>query len=264
MQIQVTDTGAGALLGLGRARLWLGQGQVATADRWAQTCRWWDEGTKLGYLQRLTLVRLRLAQHRRDPKGPFLSEAAELSNQLLIRAEVSGWFGHLIEILRLQALVYQAQGDFTSALTTLERVLILAEPEGYLRSFVDEGEPMAELLSRWKTALLSRREGNRLKGYVDKLLSLLEKEEDKAQEAEPPLLARPSTLKAQPLVDPLSLREQELLRLVAAGHTNQEIAQELFLAVGTVKKHLNNIFGKLGVGNRTQAIARARELGIVD
>jgi LuxR family maltose regulon positive regulatory protein len=170
----------------------------------------------------------------------------------------------MIEILRLQALAYQAQGDFTSALTILERVLILAEPEGYVRSFVDEGGPMAELLTRWETAPPTSSGDNRLKGYVHKLLSLLEKGEDKVRKDEPPLLVRPSTLKAQPLVDPLSLREQELLRLVAAGHTNQEIAQALFLAVGTVKKHLNNIFGKLGVGNRTQAIARARELGIVD
>jgi LuxR family maltose regulon positive regulatory protein len=264
MQMQGTGTGARAFLALGKVRLWLRQGQVAAANRWAETCQWSDEETKPGYLQRLTLVRLQLARSRYDPKGPFLAEASELLGQLLARAEASGWFGHLIEILILQALVYQAQGDFGRALTALERVLTLAEPEGYVRSFVNEGEPMAELLTRWKTVLLSTRGSDRLKDYVRKLLSVLEEEEDKAPEAAPLPLVRPSTLKAQPLVDPLSLREQELLRLVAAGYTNQEIAQELFLAVGTVKKHLNNIFGKLRVGNRTQAIARARELGIVD
>jgi LuxR family maltose regulon positive regulatory protein len=270
MQIQISDTGAGALLALGKARLWIEREQLAPANHWAQTCRWWDKGTKVGYLQQLTLVRLRLAQSRLEPKGPFLVEASELLDPLLARAEASGWFGHLLEILILQALVYQTQGDFTGALASLERALTLAEPGGYVRSFVDEGEPLRLLMLEFRVQL--EKQASPLHSYLDSLLAAFPDSESPIPDLglKPITIQNPKTYnpaksdKIRNLIDPLSLREQELLRLVAAGHTNQEIAQQLFLAVGTVKKHLNNIFGKLGVSNRTQAIARAREFGIVD
>jgi LuxR family maltose regulon positive regulatory protein len=139
----------------------------------------------------------------------------------------------------------------------LERALSLAEPEGYVRTFVDEGMPMAALLRKAAA-------GGLYPDYVDKLLAALEseiKDERKTPSSSPsPVIPGPGS---SPLVEPLSGREIEVLRLIAAGLSNREIADELFLAIGTVKKHINNIFGKLNVRKRTQAVARARELGML-
>ena len=150
-------------------------------------------------------------------------------------------------------------GDSEGALLALTKCLTLAEPEGYVRVFLDEGVPMAELLR------LGKRRGTwsegRLGAYAEKLLALLEQEmKSQRPPAEQPLSvpAGPS-----PLVEPLSERELEVLRLVADGLSNGEIAAPLFLAVGTVKAHVHNIYGKLGVQSRTQAIARARELSLL-
>jgi len=120
----------------------------------------------------------------------------------------------------------------------------LAEPEGYVRVFVDEGEPMARLLHRAAVRVPAS-------DYIQQLLQALGDPAD----AEP----LPSTS----LVEPLSERERQVLQLIADGATNQEIATELVLSLNTVKKHASNIFGKLGASNRAQAIARARELGLL-
>jgi LuxR family maltose regulon positive regulatory protein len=258
-QMQVTATRAGALLALGKARLWLEQGQLAAASHWAQRGQWRIEETGLSYVQRLTLARLRLAQNQREPQEQYLAEASQILNQLLATAEANGWVSYVIEIMVLQALVCQAQSDPTGALASLERALTLAEPEGYVRLFVDEGAPLA--------ALLRQAQARGIKpGYVDKLL--LAFRDSASEELDPGIEARQaSPLPPRPatpsLLEPLTERELELLRLVAAGRSNQEVAQELFLAVGTVKKHLNNIFGKLNVSSRTQAIVRARELELL-
>jgi LuxR family maltose regulon positive regulatory protein len=263
-QMQVADAGAGAILAVGKVRLWIRQGELAAATRWAQTCRWRPEETSLGYRQRLTLVRLRLAQGQHDPDGQFLAEASQLLDQLLMLASASDWLDHIIEILVLRALVCQVQSHSTDALTSLERALTLAEPEGYIRLFIDESAPMAALLRQAQSQGIKP-------GYVDKLLLAFKGDGQgdsipkrgglgtEVRQASP-LLSHPSTYS---LPEPLTERELELLRLVAAGRSNQEIAQELFLAVGTVKKHLNNIFGKLNVGSRTQAIVRAREIELL-
>jgi LuxR family maltose regulon positive regulatory protein len=154
----------------------------------------------------------------------------------------------VIEILTLQALAYQAQGEWDQAIITLERALMLAEPEGYMRLFLDEGAPMAKLLQRMKA------EGGRMKGYINKILMAWEKSEKKFH---------PLSLIPHPLIEPLSERELELLRLIAAGMSNSEMAETLVVTVGTIKWHLNNIYGKLDVRSRTQAVARARELGLL-
>jgi LuxR family transcriptional regulator, maltose regulon positive regulatory protein len=127
----------------------------------------------------------------------------------------------------------------------LKRGLILAEPEGYVRIFVDEGQVMTELLTG-----LSEAEG--LKEYIRKLLSVFGKQSDA-------YFLPPS----QPLIDPLSDREVEVLSLVAQGLSNDEISKRLFLSVSTVKGHNLRIFGKLQVKSRTEAVARARELGLL-
>jgi LuxR family maltose regulon positive regulatory protein len=179
------------------------------------------------------LTRVLIAQGRSD-------EASRLLARLLEMTEAAGAVSYVIETLVLQALALQAQGKNDLALTVLERALSFAEPEGYVRTFIDEGAPMAALL---RTAV-SR--GIAL-DYVSKLLAAFRE------------VAFPSAS----LIEALSERELEVLRLLAAGLSNREIGAELFLAVGTVKKHTSNIYGKLNVSKRTQAVARARELGLV-
>ena len=158
----------------------------------------------------------------------------------------------MIEVLMLQAVALKAQGRQAEALAALERALALAEPEGYARVFIDQGEAMAALLSQVDI----------LPAYVGRLLAALENETTAEQRTtEEPALS--PGLDQSSLVEPLSERELELLRLIAAGMTNRAIAESLMVSVNTVKTHARSIYGKLGVRNRTQAAARARELGLI-
>jgi LuxR family transcriptional regulator, maltose regulon positive regulatory protein len=161
----------------------------------------------------------------------------------------------VIEILILRALGLQKQGDPSEALVTLQQALMLAEPEGYIRVFVDEDEPMAALLSEFLNA---RRKGPRearhsiLLEYVRRLLGAFESPRPGAEPStEPPLLA------------PLTAREREVLQLIASGLSNREIAARLFVEVSTVKSYANSIFRKLGVQSRMQAVAEARALHLI-
>jgi LuxR family maltose regulon positive regulatory protein len=230
------------------ARLRLRQGRLDAPIRWAETCglrtndSTWPYRSEAGYL---TLVRVRLAQGNGEGISHLLA-------QLQQAAEAELRMGSLTEILILTGLASQANGDSAGALAALASALALAEPEGYVRTFLDEGEPMVRLLRE------AQRRGI-MPGYAAKLLAAFE-----TGGAAPGIGgagAAPSPI--LPLIETLTERELELLRLVATGRSNQEIAQELFLAVGTVKKHLNNIFGKLGANSRTQAIARGRELNLL-
>ena len=138
------------------------------------------------------------------------------------------------------------------ALITLESALSLAEPEGYVRTFIDEGEPMAKLLRLAASRGIAKK-------YVRKLLAsfhLGSESQSKASPAEG--VVAPSSL-----VEPLGKRELEVLQLIVAGMSNSEIAEKLIIGEGTVKTHINNIYGKLDVQSRTQAIARARELKLL-
>jgi LuxR family maltose regulon positive regulatory protein len=150
----------------------------------------------------------------------------------------------MIRILALQALAFQAQGGRGRAMSALGRALSLAEPEGYVRTFVDEGEPMARLLRHALAQGVTP-------GYVASLLAAL----GEAAGSAPP--------EVQPLIEPLTERELEVLRLIAAGLSNQEIAQELVIALSTVKSHINHVYGKMGVKSRTQAVAQAQSLGML-
>jgi LuxR family maltose regulon positive regulatory protein len=141
-------------------------------------------------------------------------------------------------------VAFQAQDDLQSALSALERALSLAEPEGYVRTFVDQGEAIGRLL---RQALSEGIAPN----YAARLLAAFDAE----IELTPPAM--------DALVEPLTEREVEVLRLIAAGLSNPEIAEELFIAVSTVKSHVNHIYGKLGVDNRVQAINRARSLALL-
>ena len=155
--------------------------------------------------------------------------------------------GRVLEIMVLQALTYQVQGDMQNALSCLHQALRLAEPEGYIRIFADEGQSMRQLLS----ASLSD-------GANPEYIARIMNATDPAQ-----VDTQPDNNLNQLLIEPLSERELDVLNLMANGRTNQAIADELFIALSTVKKHINNIYGKLNVPNRTQAINRARALGIV-
>ncbi len=185
----------------------------------------------------LVLLRLYLAQGEYDA-------ALALSQRLLGTAEATERTGTVIEIQVLQALALQAKRDLAQALSTLERALALAEPAGYVRVFLDEGELMARLLFQARAHHLGTL-------YLAELLSALPQE---------PATALPAP---QPLVEPLSARELEVLKLIAAGHSNEEIASTLIISVKTAKRHISNIYGKLGVKSRTQAVALARELKLV-
>jgi LuxR family maltose regulon positive regulatory protein len=146
--------------------------------------------------------------------------------------------------LVLLALVQEAQGDISPALASLERALVLAEPEGYLRIFVDEGPPIAELLEKvldTKTAVP--------RAYMKKLLSAFR--------------LNKLAIEDDALVENLSERELYVLRLIAAGLSNKKIMEELFLSLSTVKTHIRNIYSKLNVHSRTEAIIKARELNLL-
>jgi LuxR family maltose regulon positive regulatory protein len=155
-----------------------------------------------------------------------------------------GMSKRLAEILVLQSLAFEAVGDQDQALAALESALHIGEPEGFVRTFVVEGEPMGRLLHE------AARRGITSE-YVGRLLAAFPH-------------AEPEPVLPGDMVEPLSERELEVLVLLAEGNTNAEIAQELHLALSTVKWHASNIYGKLGVKNRSQAVARARSLGLLN
>ena len=151
----------------------------------------------------------------------------------------------------------QELGDSEHAILALTKCLTLAEPEGYARVFLDEGPPIARLLrSGLKRGIWG---APRLAAYASRLLAAFEQGGKPEPASEPPIQVNGHL----PLIEPLSERELEILHLMASGMSNQEIAERLYLATGTVKAHLHNVYGKLGVQGRTQAIARARELELL-
>jgi len=203
------------------------------------------------------LLQLQIAQFREQSSGPFLSTALAWLERLLQDAECKSRTGSVIEILVLRALALQARHATSEALLSLKQALTLAQPEGYIRLFADHGRPLATLLS------LLRETNPDSRYYIQTLLvACLPAEYEHAgtaSTAHHPLAPTP----AQPLLDPLSERELEVLRLIASGASNQAIADQLVVTVNTVKRHVSNVFAKLAVANRTQAMARARELNLV-
>ncbi len=164
--------------------------------------------------------------------------------------EAKGWQDERLKAMVLQAVVLFVQGEKDRAGQLLGEALTLAEPGGFIRLFVDEGAPMEALLSRLKDEGNGFTEGVRT--YIRTLLAAFETREDTSPSLVP-----------HPLVEPLSQREVEILQLIAEGLSNHEICERLFLALSTVKGHNQRIFGKLQVQRRTEAIARARELGLL-
>jgi LuxR family maltose regulon positive regulatory protein len=228
-----------------QARIWLAQDKLDAASQWVgeRGLAPDKEPIYVGGLEYGVLARILLAQGRLD-------ETITLLQRMLEPAQAGGHTTRVIEILRLQALAFQARGDTAQAMTALERALTLAEPGGFIRIFVDEGPPMARLLYEAVTRGIAP-------DYARRLLSAFPVAEPEQTESSKTQAPKPE------LVEPLSERELEVLQLIAEGLTNPEIASQLFLALNTVKAHTRNIYGKLGVNSRTQAVARVRALGIL-
>jgi len=207
----------------------LRQGNLVVAAQLAQT-------------HGLALSQARVHLARGDP-----SAALAVLEDWRHQAETKGWEDERLKVMVLEAVAFQARGEKDGAVRSLAQALAMAEPEGFIRTFVDEGAPMAELLKRMSA------EGGRMKAYIDGLLSALEQEQ----------VTHPSAFTLHPLVEPLSPRELEVLRLIAEGLSNDEIGKQLFLALDTVKGHNRRIYDKLQVQRRTEAVARARELGLL-
>jgi LuxR family maltose regulon positive regulatory protein len=241
-----------------KARIWLKQGKLAKALDWAgaQGLSPDDDLCYLREFEHITLARILIAQYQNERMDGTFQAATRLLDRLLRAAQEGGpRVGSVIEILVLQALAHRAQGNNTAALAPLARALTLAEPQGYLRIFVDEGEPMRLLIADFRFSIEKQMSSNALAqlGYTDKLLA-----------AFAPLVNQPSTFKKpkSEMVEPLSERELEVLKLLRSELSGPEIARELMVSLSTVRTHTQNIFAKMGVNNRRAAVRRAEELNL--
>jgi LuxR family maltose regulon positive regulatory protein len=223
----------------------LAGGDLRAADRWRRQsglCADDQPGFQQRFLYR-ALARVLVALGREQPEASYLDQATGLLSTLLEAAEAAGALGYCIEILVLQTMAFQGQGKTDLALDALARALDLAEPEGYVRTFIDEGEPMGTLLRQTAARGITP-------DYVGKLLAASEREEGVER-------------RTAALIESLSARELEVLRLLATHLSSTEMAQELYISANTVRSHIKNIYGKLNVHSRRDAVERARELGLL-
>ena len=237
-----------------RARLLLAQGDAAAAARWTQQ-RGLEADDEPGYPQEqeyLVLARVLLAQ---DRPGPALA----LLDRLLAPAGTQGRTGSVIEIRALQALALAASGDEPGAMAALAEALTLACPQGYVRVFADEGPPMGALLGRLAAA--RRAEQALARGIPLGCLARLVQASGGTPAAAGSGQRAASAVPGLP--EQLTGRELDVLRLIAAGKSNQRIARELVVTLDTVKKHVSHVLDKLGAANRTEAVTRARELRVI-
>jgi LuxR family transcriptional regulator, maltose regulon positive regulatory protein len=249
-----------------QVQLWLAQGDLARAADWAERTLYHQEvpsySRESAYL---TLARVYLAQQR-------YPQAVQWLTTLLTAAEQVARVGSMVSILALQVAALQASGATQEALRVLLRLLALAEPERPLRVFLDAGEPMRQALQAMLVTPRVLPDSSpvpaALMSYASTVLAAFEGEQrqEVTEEPIPPLsqaLPRPSDQAGPQLLEPLTPREQEVLRLLAEGTSNQEIARQLVVSLATAKKHVASILSKLGAENRTQAIARARSLSLL-
>ncbi|HRE27881.1 MAG TPA: LuxR C-terminal-related transcriptional regulator, partial [Anaerolineales bacterium] len=245
-----------------RARIWLQHGGLAQALAWVQQqgLTVADDTSFLREYDDLTLARILVAQYQQERLETAIHAATRLLDRLLRSAEDGGRMGSVIEILAIQALAHQAQGDIPSALALLKRALNLAEPQGFVRVFLDEGEPMGELLAR-----LQAEEGaQRIKGYASRLLAALGSASGTPFDERPRLIptAQPG-INTKSLIEPLSAHELEVLRLLGTELSGPEIARERVVSLNTIRTQTQHIYAKLGVNNRRAAVRRAEELGLL-
>jgi LuxR family maltose regulon positive regulatory protein len=225
--------------------VWIAHGRLSEARSWARE-RGLSTEDELDYVrefEHITLARLILAEGARDRSDDRIGEGIGLLERLLTAAEGGGRTGSVIEILVVQALARRALNDVPGAQASLERAVALAEPEGYVRVVADEGPAMAALLR----LAAQRRDAS---GYLRRLLAAT---------------ITPATRGPvdQPLIEPLSERELDVLRLLESELDGPDIARELTVSLPTVRTHTRNIYAKLGVNNRRAAVRRAAELGLL-
>ncbi len=227
------------------ARVWVAHGRLSEALGWAreQGPSAQDDVSYLREFEHITFARLLLARSMQDRAVGSTREAVELLERLLHAAEEGSRTGSVIEVLVLLALAHRMRGDVPAALVALERALTLAEPEGYVRVFADEGQSMVALLEA------AARHGT-APNYVGRLLAALGQAEH-------------STPVKQALVEPLSERELEVLRLLATDLDGPAIARELVVSLHTLRTHSKNIYAKLGVNNRRAAVGRGEGLDLL-
>ncbi len=228
-----------------RARVWIANRSLSEAWGWAR-----DAGVstddELSYVRAFdhaTLARLLLAEGTQDRASQTIEESIDFTERLLAAAEDGGITGNAIDVLAVQAIARHAGDDLEGALTSLDRAVALAEPEGYVRVFADEGPPMAALLK------LAAKRPN-VSSYVRRLLAAVV-----TAEGQPP--------GQQPLIEPLSERELEVLRLLESDLDGPDMARELSVSLATVRTHTRNVYSKLGVNSRRAAVRRAAELGLL-
>ena len=236
-----------------RARLLLVQGDIAAAARWAQEdgLRTDDEPMYQKEREHLVLARILLAQDQP-------ADALALLDRLQAAAAAQDRVGSLIEIGALRALALAAAGEENAAVDALAEALTLACPQGHVRVFADEGPPMAALLAR---LIAAQRSGGTVAEVPLGCLARLRRAlgaQDIVRDA-----GRGGVTAVPGLVEPLTSRELEVLTMLAAGRSNQAIASQLVVTLDTVKKHVSHVLGKLGAANRTEAVARARELSLI-
>jgi LuxR family transcriptional regulator, maltose regulon positive regulatory protein len=251
------------MLEVGACQVWLWLAQPtrqsrAALDDWVEAQRL-DLDSQLPYERQIThlaLCRALIAQQRAD-------QAIHLLDQMLSSAEAAGRDGEIVEMVALKALAHQVQSQPSQAIAALSQALALAEPEGYIHTFVDEGPQMAALLAQ---SVERRTQDDPISVYVERLLSAFPVKQHAARMSATgasPVL-RSALEHSNALVEPLSRRELEVLALMAQGLTNNEIAQRIVVSAQTVKVHTRNIYGKLEVNSRTEAVARARTLKLLD
>ena len=227
-----------------KARAWVAQGTLGEALGWAreQGLSADDDLSYLREFEHITLARILLARSAEERAEHSVREVTRLLERLLLAAEEGGRTGRVIEILVLQALAHQLRRDIPAASGALARALTLAEPEGYVRVFIDEGLPLAALLRA------AAKQGT-TRAYARRLLATMSG-------------PRPGRPVAQALIDPLSERELDVLRLLGTELNGPAIARELMVSLSTVRTHTKNIYAKLAVTNRRAAVRRAAELGL--
>jgi LuxR family maltose regulon positive regulatory protein len=228
-----------------KARVWIAQGKLSEARGWAREhgLSATDDLTYVREFEHISLAAALLAQGIHDGANHIIAEAADLTERLLAAAEDAGRYGHAIEILVVQALARHARDDLAGAMASLDRAVALAEPEDYVRVFIDQGQRMAALLK-----LAAKRRN--APSYPRRLLAAVVMTEGRAADV-------------QPLIEPLSERELEVLRLLQSDLSGPDIARELVVSLSTVRTHTQNIYAKLGVNSRRAAIRRAAELGLL-
>ncbi len=237
-----------------KARVWIKQGELEKAFAWARERKLSieEDPSYLREFEQITFVRILLSQYQSDHSNSSLYEAMGFLERLLKAAEEGGRMGSVIEILILQSLTHQMHEDTSAALIPLESALKLAESEGYMRIFLAEGASMAELIREAHTRGI-------LSNYTLKLLSAFEVEDQGTDVETPPFTSPVSSS----LIEALSQRELDILRLFKTELSGPEIAQELVIALSTVRTHTKSIYSKLNVNSRRAAVKRATELGLI-